>query len=125
MIPEPVVNGCLPLASPGRHNSTPSPVWYAVCDVARTSERLSCSREAPVFAFHSKNLEIGDPEGSTWLEARKVHSILRGRVFHESVPYKLRTLILRHQQGYPKIDSNHLSVIPARQRVEQGASCHS
>jgi len=31
MTSEPVVNGCLPLTSPGRHNSTPSPVWYAVC----------------------------------------------------------------------------------------------
>ena len=66
-------------------------MWYGL-------RAPSCSRKAPVFAHHySKNLHIGHHQGATWLEARKVHSILRGRVFHERVPHKLRALILRHQ----------------------------
>src|SRR5713101_8712931 len=63
-IPEPVVNSFLPLASPGPYNSTPSPVWYTVSDVACAREGLLLSREAPVFAHHSKNLHIGYPQGS-------------------------------------------------------------
>src|SRR2546421_8393315 len=61
-IPKPVVNSFLPLASPRPHNSTPSPVWYTVCDVACVAcarEGLLLSREAPVSAHHSKNLHIG------------------------------------------------------------------
>src|SRR5947207_1161433 len=58
-IPKPVVNSFLPLASPRPHNSTPSPVWYTVCDVACARAGLLLSREAPVSAHHSKNLHIG------------------------------------------------------------------
>src|SRR6267143_4517560 len=85
-IPEPVVNSCLPLASPGPYNSTPSPVWYTVCDVVWAFGRFHGSREAPVSAHHSKNLQRR-PQGRNlvWKPARFIPFCAAGsfmNVFH-------------------------------------------
>src|ERR1700731_2126213 len=52
---------------------------HTVCDVV-CATALSCPREAPICAPFQE-CPHGTPQGSTWLEARKVHGILLGRVF--------------------------------------------
>src|SRR5260370_1799974 len=55
---------------------------------------------------------------SPFLKPSEIHSILRCGVFHEGVPHKLGALIFRHQGGNPKLESNHVRVVPAGQGLE-------
>src|SRR5947208_3664066 len=48
-------------------------------------------------------------------ETGALETALRFRIFHERVPHESGAQIFRHQQDYPRIDSDHsLRIHPAR-----------
>src|SRR6266403_343900 len=111
-IPEPVVNSCLPLASPGPYNSTPSPVWYTVCDVLWATGAFMARGKLP-YLHTIPRISRGAPKGATWLEARKVHSILRGRVQTASsnlVPMSRSIVICTHAILFPVARGRAMSI---------------
>src|SRR5262249_36981729 len=52
-------------------------------------------------------------------EARSIHPGLHTIVLHELFPNESRPMVFRHQHHDPKIDSQHVGVIPPGQRIER------
>src|SRR5271169_4824251 len=52
------------------------------------------------------------------LETRTLHASLGFGSLHERLPYKSGPQILRHQHGYPRINADHIRVVPVFERVE-------
>jgi len=42
---------------------------------------------------------------------------------HESAPHHASALILSHQRGHPEVDSNHIGIVPAGERIERVDKC--
>ena len=51
-------------------------------------------------------------------EPGTIHSALRLRILHKSLPYKTGAGIFRHYHGDSGIDSHHVAVVPILQRIE-------
>src|SRR5215469_13102502 len=85
--------------------SSPNSVW-----MRKWPLRLVCkgSRALPPLV----------PKVLLLMEACPLHPALCLRALHECVPYEARPEILRHHQDDPRINPDHISIVPVLQRIE-------